>query len=56
MLDEKVAHEVDGYLEKLYNGENLTEVECKDLTTKGKEVLSNEKKCPTCPMSCHNLW
>lgn len=51
MLDEKVAHEVDAYLEKLYNHENLTEAECKELTTKAKEVLSNEKnvqpvRCP----------
>jgi hypothetical protein len=51
MLDESTAANVDVWLDKLFNNQNLTEAECKQLTMKAKEVLTNEKnvqpvRCP----------
>lgn len=51
MLDEKTAADVDVWVAKLFNNEDLTEAECKALTSKAKEVLINEKnvqpvRCP----------
>eukprot|EP00462_Mataza_sp_D1_P021381 CAMPEP_0175143280 /NCGR_PEP_ID=MMETSP0087-20121206/13333_1 /TAXON_ID=136419 /ORGANISM="Unknown Unknown, Strain D1" /LENGTH=249 /DNA_ID=CAMNT_0016427309 /DNA_START=28 /DNA_END=774 /DNA_ORIENTATION=+ len=50
-MDDASAAEVDGWLEKLLKGENLTEPEAKSLCTKTKEVLVEEKnvqpvRCP----------
>lgn len=50
-LSEGVASEVDGWIEKLKRGENLTEAEARELCNKAKEILANEKnvqpvKCP----------
>lgn len=50
MLDENTAANVDVWLEKLYNNQNLTEAECKELTAKAKEVLANEKNVQ--PVHC----
>ena len=51
MLDEKTAADVDVWVNKLFNNQNLTEAECKELTSKAKEVLIDEKnvqpvRCP----------
>jgi serine/threonine-protein phosphatase 2A catalytic subunit len=51
VLEESVAKEVDGWIEKLLTGHNLTEAEAKELCQKAKEILSNEKnvqpvRCP----------
>lgn len=52
-LDEKSVQEIDGWLEKLFNHQDLSEAEAKALTDKAKEVLVNEKNVQSvrCPVT-----